>query len=72
MSYLYKLQVDDSDEPVREPEKPNDTPPEPIIEPPPEPKDPADPYPVTDPIPDPEPIPGPPEPIPEYPPDVVF
>jgi hypothetical protein len=38
------------------------------------------PYPVTDPIPEPEPspvpqpqpIPGPPEPIPEFPPDVVF
>ncbi len=30
------------------------------------------PYPVTDPIPEPNPLPTTPEPIPQYPPDVVF
>lgn len=42
----------------------------------PEPDTPKDPYPVSDPIPEPdgapEPFPTPPEPIPEYPPDVIF
>jgi hypothetical protein len=54
------------DHPAPEPIEPI----EPIIPDPVNPSD--DPYPVTDPIPKPEPFPSPPEPIPQYPPDVTF
>lgn len=52
------------------PSDPGPTDPNPIHDPiPGEP----DPYPVTDPVPgEPSPVPGPPEPIPEYPPDVTY
>lgn len=58
------LQTDDPEEnPVVDPNKPM---------PPDSPPEDPNPYPVTDPIPDVEPVPTPPEPIPQYPPDVVF
>jgi periplasmic protein TonB len=63
-----KLQTEEPENPFTEPENPNEPeiPQPPPIEP--------DPYPVTDPIPEPnpEPFPTPPEPIPDFPPDVVF
>ncbi len=67
MNNINKLGQDQPEEPFKEPNKPN----EPDA---PKPPDEPDPYPVTDPLPDqtPEPFPTPPEPIPEYPPDVVF
>lgn len=58
----------------QEPDHPAPEPIEPIT---PEPVNPTDPYPVTDPIhepghPEPPPFPTPPEPIPQYPPDITF
>lgn len=57
-----KLQTEDPDNPVTDPNPPQpDFPPE----------DP-NPYPVSDLIPDVEPVPTPPEPTPEFPPDVIY
>jgi len=58
----------------QEPDHPAPEPIEPIM---PEPVNPTDPYPVSDPItdpggPEPPPFPTPPEPIPQFPPDVTF
>lgn len=63
MNKKLNLQTDDPESPVIDPNKPlpPDLPPEN-----------PNPYPVTDPIPDDEPVPMPPEPTPQYPPDVVF
>jgi hypothetical protein len=60
-----KLQPDEPENPFKEPVEPEIPVP---------PDTPIDPYPVIDPIPEPnpEPFPTPPEPIPDYPPDVVF
>ena len=62
-----KLQPDEPENPYQEPTEPEIPVP---------PDAPVDPYPVTDPIPEPnpepEPFPTPPEPIPEYPPTVIF
>lgn len=60
----FKLQTDDPENPVIDPNKP--VPPDSL------PEEDPNPYPVTDPIPDVEPVPMPPEPTPQYPPDVVF
>lgn len=57
-----KLQTEEPDNPVTDPNVPQpDFPPE-------EPN----PYPVTDPLPDIEPVPIPPEPTPQFPPDVIY
>ncbi len=61
------LQTENPENPFEEPTKPM------IPEPSPNP---PNPYPITDPIPEPspepKPFPTPPEPIPKFPPDVVF
>lgn len=68
-----RLQAQDPEDPVKDPTKPDipePTVPGPTI-PEPSPDEPST-YPVIDPVPEPEPFPRPPEPIPAYPPDVVF
>ncbi len=64
MNNIYRLGQDEPEQPFTEPNGPDS----------PKPPDEPDPYPVTDPLPEPnpEPFPTPPEPIPEFPPDVVF
>ena len=60
---------------IQEPDNPVPEPIEPIT---PEPINPTEPYPVSDPVTEPggpgepPPFPTPPEPIPQYPPDVIF
>lgn len=75
MKNAVKLQTPDPDEPGKDPKepwRPTDPEPPPIREPEPGPGEP-DPYPVTDPMPgEPNPFPTPPEPIPEFPPDVKY
>lgn len=71
------MQTDVANDPVEKPDVPtttDPTSPEPTQDPP----DVPEPYPVTDPLPerepirDPEPFPTPPEPVPLFPPEVVF
>ena len=65
--YKMNLQTDDPEEPAPEPIEPDPYPvTDPIKEPIPEPE------PVPDPKPIPEPFPIPPEPVPVYPPDVIY
>lgn len=68
MRDLFKMQKEEPADPFHDPGRRTDDP----ADVPQTPPNPNDPFPVTDPIPDPEPVPRPPEPIPEYPPEIDF